>query len=47
MTKVLKTKIKDDGELIEIETDRDDDFKFVWINADDLEDIAIFVEKCK
>ena len=36
MTKVLKTRIKDDGELIEIETDRDDDFKFVWINADDL-----------
>jgi len=44
MTKILNVKIKDDGEYVEIETDRDDDFKYVWLNAGDLADIASFAE---
>tara|TARA_Y100000310_G_C20298017_1_gene630380 strand:- start:121 stop:261 length:141 start_codon:yes stop_codon:yes gene_type:complete len=44
MTKILSVKIKFDGKLVEIETDRDDDFKYVWLNANDLADIASFAE---
>ena len=44
MTKILNVKIKDDGEYVEIETDRDDDFKYVWLDANDLADIASFAE---
>ena len=44
MTKILNVKIKDDGEYVEIETDRGDDFKYVWLMAEDLADIASFAE---
>ena len=32
------------GQYVEIETDRDDDFKYVWLDSNDLADIASFAE---
>ena len=50
MTKILNVKIKDGGFvrwwnktssfLLEIETDNDDDYKYIWLNADDLKTIS-------
>jgi|TARA_B100000470_G_scaffold122661_1_gene94653 hypothetical protein len=44
LTKIVNVAIKDDGELVEIETDRDDSYHYIWLNAEDLADIASFAE---
>ena len=44
MTKILNVKIKDDGDFVEIETDNENDYKYIWIIADDVEIIANFAE---
>lgn len=44
MTKIIDSNILDDGDGIQIETDRTDDFKYIFLCADDLEDIAKWAE---
>jgi|TARA_B100000929_G_scaffold83675_1_gene65352 hypothetical protein len=44
LTKILNVKIKDGGDFVEIETDNDDDYKYIWLDADDLATIADMVE---
>jgi hypothetical protein len=40
MTKILNVKIQGGGEYVVIETDNDDDYKYIWLNADGLTTIV-------
>jgi len=44
LTKIVNVAIKDDGELVEIETDRDDSYHYIWIQAEDLPELAYMLE---
>lgn len=38
--KIKRVKILDKGKAVEIETDRKDDYKFIWLDAEDLPALA-------
>jgi hypothetical protein len=43
--KILSAKPIQDGTVVEIETDDKGDFKYIWLDAKYLKDIAYMVEK--
>lgn len=42
--KIKSVKIKDKGKTMEIMTDDKKDYKYIWIDAEHLKDIALMLE---
>jgi len=42
--KILNVKVSNQGKLLTIELNREDSFKFIFLNADQLPDIAEIME---
>lgn len=44
MMKIIKTEIQNNGKTLQIQTNRKDNFQYIWLETDDLEIIAEFSE---
>jgi len=43
-TKIIAVEIQENGKAVRLETNRDDAYKFVWVQAEDLEAICAYTK---